>query len=83
MIVFPFFLPDETQDAAHEDEQTSRVRDWINSGHNSTIDLADILANFPDISLVKIDFLLFNFDSVFTMKKPMDVVSFACFWFMY
>ncbi|THU52292.1 hypothetical protein C4D60_Mb10t02450 [Musa balbisiana] len=42
---------DETQDAAHEDEQTSRVRDWINSGHNSTIDLADILANFPDISL--------------------------------
>ncbi|CAL9200940.1 unnamed protein product, partial [Musa hybrid cultivar] len=43
---------DETQDAAHEDEQTSRVRDWINSGHNSTIDLADILANFPDISLV-------------------------------
>ncbi|CAL9060019.1 unnamed protein product, partial [Musa banksii] len=50
--VFPFFVPDETQDAAHEDEQTSRVRDWINSGHNSTIDLADILANFPDISLV-------------------------------
>ncbi|URE43336.1 HORMA domain [Musa troglodytarum] len=42
---------DETQDAAHEDEQTSRVRDWINSRHITTIDLADILANFPDISL--------------------------------
>ncbi|KAJ8480410.1 hypothetical protein OPV22_024137 [Ensete ventricosum] len=42
---------DETQDAAHQDEQTSRMRDWINSRHITTIDLADILANFPDISL--------------------------------
>ncbi|RZR75860.1 hypothetical protein BHM03_00000406 [Ensete ventricosum] len=68
MIVFSFFVPDETQDAAHQDEQTSRVRDWINSRHITTIDLADILANFPDISLVKIDILLLNFDSGINSK---------------
>ncbi|RWW34174.1 hypothetical protein GW17_00001069 [Ensete ventricosum] len=75
MIVFSFFVPDETQDAAHQDEQTSRVRDWINSRHITTIDLADILANFPDISLVKIDILLLNFDSALYYALPMDYVT--------
>ncbi|XP_019707286.1 meiosis-specific protein PAIR2 [Elaeis guineensis] len=43
---------DETQDVAHEEEQTTRVREWINSRHINTVDLADILSNFPDISVV-------------------------------
>ncbi|XP_074577782.1 meiosis-specific protein PAIR2 [Curcuma longa] len=42
---------DETQDAAHEDEQASRVRNWLYMRHTSKIDLTDILADFPDISV--------------------------------
>ncbi|KAG0498505.1 hypothetical protein HPP92_003196 [Vanilla planifolia] len=41
----------DTQDAAHEDELIARVKDWIYSRHISSFDLADILSNFPDISV--------------------------------
>ncbi|KAG6492707.1 hypothetical protein ZIOFF_047672 [Zingiber officinale] len=46
---------DETQDAAHEDEQASRVRNWIYMRHTSKIDLIDILSDFPDISVALIE----------------------------
>ncbi|WOK96627.1 hypothetical protein Cni_G05334 [Canna indica] len=49
---------DETQDASHEDEQTARVRDWLNSTHVTTVHMADILANFPNISVVYINRLM-------------------------
>ncbi|XP_020087198.1 meiosis-specific protein PAIR2 isoform X2 [Ananas comosus] len=42
---------DETQDAAHEETQTARVRDWISSRHINSVDLSDVLSNFPDISV--------------------------------
>lgn len=42
----------DTQDAAHEEEQLVRVEEWINSRHTGTVDLADVLSNFPDISVV-------------------------------
>ncbi|KAM0946583.1 putative HORMA domain-containing protein [Dioscorea sansibarensis] len=42
---------DDTQDAAQEDEQTSRMKDWINARPVNTVDLTDILSNFPDISV--------------------------------
>ncbi|XP_020580647.1 meiosis-specific protein PAIR2-like isoform X2 [Phalaenopsis equestris] len=41
----------DTQDAAHEGELVSQVKEWIYSRHISTFDHADILSNFPDISL--------------------------------
>uniref|UniRef100_A0A6V7QTM1 HORMA domain-containing protein n=1 Tax=Ananas comosus var. bracteatus TaxID=296719 RepID=A0A6V7QTM1_ANACO len=44
---------DETQDAAHEETQTARVRDWISSRHINSVDLSDVLSNFPDISVVR------------------------------
>ncbi|KAK8936781.1 hypothetical protein KSP39_PZI012447 [Platanthera zijinensis] len=41
----------DTQDAAHEDELMTRLKKWVSSRHISTFDIADILSNFPDISM--------------------------------
>ncbi|MCL7052004.1 hypothetical protein MKW94_014959, partial [Papaver nudicaule] len=43
---------DDTQDAEAEEHQLSRVRDWIVSRIIDTVELTDVLANFPDISVV-------------------------------
>ncbi|CAH2065851.1 unnamed protein product [Thlaspi arvense] len=43
---------DDTQDPAENEQQLARVKDWINSRHLDTVDLTDVLSNFPDISLV-------------------------------
>ncbi|XP_039139403.1 meiosis-specific protein PAIR2-like isoform X2 [Dioscorea cayenensis subsp. rotundata] len=42
---------DETQDATQEDEQTTRMKKWINARQVTTVDLTDILSNFPDLSV--------------------------------
>lgn len=46
---------DGTQDAAEDEKQLSRVKDWISASHLETVEIIDILANFPDISVVSID----------------------------
>ncbi|XP_010470642.1 PREDICTED: uncharacterized protein LOC104750536 isoform X2 [Camelina sativa] len=43
---------DNTQDPAENEQQLARGKDWINSRHLNTLELTDILANFPDISIV-------------------------------
>ncbi|KAG7589222.1 Winged helix DNA-binding domain superfamily [Arabidopsis suecica] len=43
---------DNTQDPVENEQQLARVKDWINSRHLDTLELTDILANFPDISIV-------------------------------
>ncbi|MCL7026064.1 hypothetical protein MKW94_007359 [Papaver nudicaule] len=43
---------DDTQDAEADEHQLSRVRDWIVSRIIDTVELTDVLANFPDISVV-------------------------------
>jgi len=43
---------DDTQDAAHEEELTSHVKDWICSRDNGAIKVSDVLSNFPDIATV-------------------------------
>lgn len=35
-----------------DEQQLTRVKDWINSCHLDTFELTDILSNFPDISVV-------------------------------
>ncbi|KAL6640057.1 hypothetical protein ACP70R_022367 [Stipagrostis hirtigluma subsp. patula] len=42
---------DDTQDAAHEEELTAQVREWICSRDIGTINVSDVLSNFPDISM--------------------------------
>ncbi|KAH9618153.1 hypothetical protein KSS87_002037 [Heliosperma pusillum] len=42
---------DETQDAAEDEHQLSRVKDWISSLQCETVEITDVLANFPDISV--------------------------------
>lgn len=42
---------DDTQDAAHEEELTAQVKEWICSREIGTINVSDVLSNFPDISL--------------------------------
>jgi meiosis-specific protein len=46
----------DTQDAAHEEELTAQVRDWICSRNNGAINVSDVHSNFPDISMVIIAF---------------------------
>ncbi|XP_021294471.1 meiosis-specific protein ASY1 isoform X2 [Herrania umbratica] len=43
---------DDTQDSMEDEQQLARVKDWINSRHLDTVELTDVLSNFPDISVV-------------------------------
>nr|TKS08676.1 HORMA domain-containing protein 1-like isoform X2 [Populus alba] len=42
---------DDTQDQVEDEQQLARVKDWIISHHLDTIELTDVLSNFPDISV--------------------------------
>ncbi|KAL5983056.1 HORMA domain [Asimina triloba] len=42
---------DNTQDPEQDEEKLGRIRKWLSCRHTETVDLADILANFPDISV--------------------------------
>jgi hypothetical protein len=43
---------DETQDPAHEEELTAQLREWICSRDTESLEVSDVLINFPDISIV-------------------------------
>ncbi|WVZ65480.1 hypothetical protein U9M48_014835 [Paspalum notatum var. saurae] len=43
---------DDTQDAAHEEDLTAQVKEWILSREISTVNVSDVLSNFPDISMI-------------------------------
>ncbi|KAL6570872.1 HORMA domain [Orobanche gracilis] len=43
---------DDTQDPAEDEQQLERVKDWIRSYHLDTVEVTDVLSNFPDISVV-------------------------------
>lgn len=47
-----WYFADQTQDAAEDENQLSRVKDWIISNISETVEFTDVLANFPDISVV-------------------------------
>ncbi|KAL3599438.1 hypothetical protein D5086_007356 [Populus alba] len=49
---------DDTQDQVEDEQQLARVKDWIISHHLDTIELTDVLSNFPDISVKVLFFLL-------------------------
>ncbi|KAI4336583.1 hypothetical protein L6164_015095 [Bauhinia variegata] len=43
---------DNTQNSLEDERQLTRVKEWINCCHLETIELTDVLSNFPDISPV-------------------------------
>ncbi|XP_062110672.1 meiosis-specific protein ASY1 [Humulus lupulus] len=43
---------DDTQDPMEDEQQFTRVKDWIHCRHLDTVELTDVLSNFPDISVV-------------------------------
>ncbi|KAL2332663.1 hypothetical protein Fmac_013876 [Flemingia macrophylla] len=52
---------DNTQDPVEDEQQLVRVKEWINCCHRDTIDLTDVLSNFPDISVVLTEGLKANY----------------------
>ncbi|XP_021733912.1 meiosis-specific protein ASY1-like [Chenopodium quinoa] len=46
---------DFTQDPAEDEQQSNRVKDWIISNSFDSVEFTDVLANFPDISVVLIE----------------------------
>ncbi|KAL8037940.1 hypothetical protein ABFS82_11G071200 [Erythranthe guttata] len=46
---------DGTQDPAEDEQQLGRIKDWISSYHLDTVELTDVLSNFPDISVILIE----------------------------
>ncbi|CAN0908268.1 Meiosis-specific protein ASY1 [Linum grandiflorum] len=46
---------DDTQAPEEDEQQPTRVKDWINGFHRDTIELTDILSNFTDISVALIE----------------------------
>jgi hypothetical protein len=51
--VLLYVCVDDTQDQVEDEQQLARVKDWIISHHLDTIELTDVLSNFPDISVVR------------------------------
>ena len=51
---FVLYFEDNTQDPIEDEHQLARVKDWINCHHLDTVELTDVLSNFPDISVVSI-----------------------------
>uniref|UniRef100_A0A0E0QTH6 HORMA domain-containing protein n=1 Tax=Oryza rufipogon TaxID=4529 RepID=A0A0E0QTH6_ORYRU len=43
---------DDTQDPVHEEELTAQVREWICSRDTESLEVSDVLVNFPDISMI-------------------------------
>ncbi|KAK9934380.1 hypothetical protein M0R45_021526 [Rubus argutus] len=43
---------DDTQDPEEDEQQFLRIKDWISSRHLDTVEVTDVLSNFPDISVV-------------------------------
>ncbi|XP_061993330.1 meiosis-specific protein ASY1-like [Rosa rugosa] len=43
---------DDTQDPEEDEQQFSRIKNWISSCHLDTVEVTDVLSNFPDISVV-------------------------------
>ena len=56
---------DNTQDPVEDEQQRVRIKEWINCCHRDTIELTDVLSNFPDISVVPI--------------SPMNIITLLCF----
>ncbi|XP_006660814.1 meiosis-specific protein PAIR2 isoform X2 [Oryza brachyantha] len=46
---------DDTQDPAHEEELTAQVREWICSRDTESLEVSDVLINFPDISMEMVE----------------------------
>ncbi|KAF3433073.1 hypothetical protein FNV43_RR24175 [Rhamnella rubrinervis] len=46
---------DDTQDPLEDEQQLVRLKDWINGRHLDTVELTDVLSNFPDISVALIE----------------------------
>lgn len=42
---------DNTQDPVEDEQQLGRVKDWITSRRLDTVELTDVLSNFPEISV--------------------------------
>ncbi|ESR51273.1 hypothetical protein CICLE_v10033677mg, partial [Citrus x clementina] len=59
---------DNTQDPEEDEQQLVRVKDWINCRHLHSVELTDVLSNFPDISVK------FNYEFAL-VKEEMDGVT--------
>ncbi|KAL7171771.1 hypothetical protein ACSBR2_036437 [Camellia fascicularis] len=46
-------LADDTEDPVEDEHQLGRVKDWISCYHLATVELTNVLSNFPDVSMVK------------------------------
>ncbi|KAF6142555.1 hypothetical protein GIB67_039519 [Kingdonia uniflora] len=42
---------DNTQNDEEDEQQLARLRDWMELYHPDTVELTDVLSNFPDISM--------------------------------
>ncbi|KAI7980204.1 Meiosis-specific protein ASY1 [Camellia lanceoleosa] len=46
---------DDTEDPVEDEHQLGRVKDWISCYHLATVELTNVLSNFPDVSMVLIE----------------------------
>ncbi|KAK2389282.1 REF/SRPP protein [Trifolium repens] len=51
---------ENTQDPVEDEQQLVRIKEWLNCCHLDTIDLTDVLSNFPDISVFSSLSILFG-----------------------
>ncbi|KAL5723699.1 Meiosis-specific protein asy1 [Ranunculus cassubicifolius] len=76
---------DETEDEEEDARQLALVKDWVNSHHNDSIELIDVLSNFPDISMTLTEGIMARLvdegvisragGDTYTIRKKQDVES--------
>ncbi|KAK7311986.1 hypothetical protein RJT34_10503 [Clitoria ternatea] len=60
---------DNTQDPEEDEQQLVRVKEWIKCCHRDTIELTDVLSNFPDISVILTEEIIDKLDKEGVLSK--------------
>ncbi|KAL9273986.1 Meiosis-specific protein ASY1-like protein, partial [Drosera capensis] len=63
---------DDTQDPEEDEKQLCRGRDWISSCHRETVEITDVLSNFPDISMALYHALPMDYVSVAKLQNKLE-----------
>ncbi|KAI7997924.1 Meiosis-specific protein ASY1 [Camellia lanceoleosa] len=63
---------DDTEDPVEDEHQLGRVKDWISCNHLATIELTNVLSNFPDVSMALYHALPMNYITATKLQDKLE-----------